>query len=396
MKKLIPLILVLSFFFYCGPKQEKVEKIIKDGVEVVFNHLEPYKIKGEPSQLSLEEEFIIDFERNDLAELRIDGTAGFDVDSEGNIYCICTDRDDNQIAKFNRYGKFVTSFGHKGQGPGELEEPSSSSFRVNELDQIIVSDYRKKICLFNNNGDLVKEIRLDPKFEMATLLGNGKILVGKPIRKPEEERTELPIILCSENLEEINILHTGKRLVMLSRAKKINPLSIYYFHYYWKVSKGLIYIGNYSNEYEILIYGTEGNLMRKIRKKYNQVPVPNTLKKKILNRFENHPMNEQLRLKEKVYFPKFYPPYQFFFVDEKSRLYVMSFERGKGPNNFIYDIFNPDGLFVGRMVLDNCVYWPQSSIKIPSEVVAKNNRIHCLREKESGYQELVVYKMIWD
>ena len=177
---------------------------MEDGVEVVFNHLEPYKIKGVPSQLSLEEEFIIDFERNDLAGLRIEGTAGFDVDSEGNIYCICTNRDENQIVKFNRHGKFVTSFGHKGQGPGELEEPSSSSFRVNELDQIIVSDYRKKICLFNKNGDLVKEIRLDPKFGMATLLGNGKILVGKTILKPEEGRAELPIILCSENLEEIN------------------------------------------------------------------------------------------------------------------------------------------------------------------------------------------------
>jgi len=97
MKKLILLILFLSFFFYCGPRQEKVEKIMEDGVEVVFNHLEPYKIKGEPSQLSLEEEFIMDFERNDLAGLRIEGTAGFDVDSEGNIYCICTDRDENQI-----------------------------------------------------------------------------------------------------------------------------------------------------------------------------------------------------------------------------------------------------------------------------------------------------------
>ena len=105
MKKLIHLILVLSFFFYCGPKQEKVEKIMEDGVEVVFNHLEPYKIKGETSQLSLEEEFIIDFERDDLTELSIEGTAGFDVDSEGNIYCICTNRDENQIEWIN--GLFI-------------------------------------------------------------------------------------------------------------------------------------------------------------------------------------------------------------------------------------------------------------------------------------------------
>ena len=88
----------------------------------------------------------------------------------------------------------------------------------------------------------------------------------------------------------------------------------------WRISNGLIYVGNYKGEYEILIYDYEGVLIRKIKKEYNQVPVPHLLKKEILMRFENHPMNEQLKLKEKVFFPNFYPPYQFFFTDEKNRL----------------------------------------------------------------------------
>jgi len=36
MKKLIYLGLILSLFSYCGHKQERVDKIIEDGVEVVL------------------------------------------------------------------------------------------------------------------------------------------------------------------------------------------------------------------------------------------------------------------------------------------------------------------------------------------------------------------------
>ena len=40
-KLLILVSLILLFFCLCGPKQEKVEKIIEDGVEVIVNHIEP-------------------------------------------------------------------------------------------------------------------------------------------------------------------------------------------------------------------------------------------------------------------------------------------------------------------------------------------------------------------
>ena len=36
------------FFISCGPKEDSVERIIEDGVEVVINRLEPHTIKGEP------------------------------------------------------------------------------------------------------------------------------------------------------------------------------------------------------------------------------------------------------------------------------------------------------------------------------------------------------------
>ncbi len=60
----------------------------------------------------------------------------------------------------------------------------------------------------------------------------------------------------------------------------------------------------------------------------------------------------------------------------------------------MYDIFNEDGIFIGRMSLMN--FWVWKSIFLPLPVKSKNNRLYCLREKESGYKELVVYKMRWE
>jgi len=38
MKKSIYLSLALFLLLYCGPKQEKIEKYMEDGVDVIVNH----------------------------------------------------------------------------------------------------------------------------------------------------------------------------------------------------------------------------------------------------------------------------------------------------------------------------------------------------------------------
>jgi len=77
MKKGIFLILILSVFIFCRPKQEQVQKTMENGVEVILNHLEPYKIKGEPSVLHLEEVFTIDTENYEMAEIDLVGMSDF-------------------------------------------------------------------------------------------------------------------------------------------------------------------------------------------------------------------------------------------------------------------------------------------------------------------------------
>ena len=87
MKKFGIFLFIVLFLLLCRPKQDKVERIVEDGVEIVINHLEPYEIKGEPNSLRIEEEFNIDMEEDFFTDIGLTGSlAGVDVDSMGNIF----------------------------------------------------------------------------------------------------------------------------------------------------------------------------------------------------------------------------------------------------------------------------------------------------------------------
>lgn len=59
----------------------------------------------------------------------------------------------------------------------------------------------------------------------------------------------------------------------------------------------------------------------------------------------------------------------------------------------MYDVFNPDDVFIDRISLGNLVFESYWNIQY---VTARNNRIYCLKRKESGYKELVIYRMKWE
>ena len=122
-----------------------------------------------------------------------------------------------------------------------------------------------------------------------------------------------------------------------------------------RASKDKIYIGNSERGYEIRVYDLEGNLLR-----------------------------------DNYYFTKNWPPFRYLFTDDEGRIFVLTYEEGVNSREYMNDIFNSEGVFIGRVSLGNVGRF------YPLTVRVKKNRLYCLREKESGYKELVVYKMNWE
>jgi len=380
MKKLLTIIpFIILLCFVCGcEKQEKAERFMEDGVEVVINHIESYKIKGERSTFTLEEGFVFDTEREDLFEKGLGFVGEFEVDSEGNIYIVGFKNIENFINKFDRKGNFITSFGRRGQGPGELEWPSRP---VVNGDKIAVTDGFKKLVIYSKDGRFLNEIRFKTRIFKVEPLKNGKYLIYMPKRKfKTPEYLPYSLSLCNSEFEEIKELDVYKLPAM--------ELQVLVPFFMWRISNGKIYIANEERGYEIWVYDLEGNLIRKIRKEYRPIVATDEFKAKFLG-----PDYKEILKISKNKFPSYMPPLNYFFTDDEGQLFVMTYEKGENPGEYIYDIFNPNGIFIGRKSLN--IPWAGKYFG-PKYEKAKNNHLYCYREKESGFSELVVYKMNWE
>jgi hypothetical protein len=394
--KLISTVLFLLVFIMlvsCRQKKDKVERIFEDGVEVVINHLEPYKMKGEPSNLTIEEEFKIDLQSNDIAEIGLTNINDFVVDSEGNLYFLNMRSNEEVVFQFDRNGSFVNSFVRKGQGPGEIQ--FSYYLRINNQDEIIIADpMSRKLLILSKDGDVIRETRLDSNVNGVFPLENGNYLIQKYLRGPDENIREFLLVLCSPEFQEIKVLKKIENPVARpgsSRIKGIYSSFALHPNFVWCVSKRNILVEERERGYEISVCDLEGNLQRKVRKEYTPINIPEEYKKKFLKEIESVAGEE---LRKKVYFPKYWPPFRYFFTDDNERIFVMTYEKGKNQNEYQYDIFNSRNLFVGRISLGNIQEIPLGELELA--VKARNNRLYCLKEKESGYKELVVYKMRWE
>ncbi len=393
MRKKVTLILLLGFLSLCTQTQNDVEKIMEDGVEVIINHNKPYIVEGNPATLSIEEEFIIDLEKDNIAVLGLADIWGFDVDSEGNIYFFKSPLSQGDLVfKFDPKGNFVSSFARRGQGPGEVENPSYQ--KINNRNELpIIESGLSKIMLFNKDGSLIKEIHLDIDIgfmgNMVYPLENGNYLIRRSLRSEIEGRLDFILSLFDPEFNEIKELDRFE-LIQPIRADKVRlPMHVSV----WCVSKDYIYVGNEENGYEIRVYDLKGNLQRKIRKQYKSVKVSGEFKQYVNEKLEHTPPV----LRDKIYFPDYFPAFQFIFTDDEGSLFVMTFEKGQNPKDYNFDIFNQEGLFIGSISLDVFLNDPFFTPGAPldSWITKKGDRLYVLRMKSSGYKEFVVYKAAW-
>lgn len=379
--KIVSITLFLSVFMMfvsCG-KQEKIEKYMEDGAEVVLNHIKPYKIRGESTNFTLEKELSIDFARDDIGEMGIANATDFEVDSKGNIYFFYSNKEGDMIFKFDGQGNFVTSFGPKGQGPGEMQYIIWSG--IDSQDNLIISDNgNRKVLLFNLDGDLVKETRFPPNVGSIFLLDNGNYISLS--NKAIDDKVHWVFSIRDSKFEEIKVLDTQDNELYDIDAQGIRGVNMVPL-FKRKISKNYIYVISEERGYEILKCDLEGNLAQRIRKEYEPVEVSDEVKQERKERYEQYGV--------KVWFPKYWLPICDFFLDDKGRIYVMTFERGENPREFMYDIFNPQGIFIARKSLN--IYFEGDR-----SVCAKSirNRLYFFQENKDGFRKFLVYKMRWE
>jgi hypothetical protein len=373
----------------CGGKRGAVERIKENGIEVVLNHLEPYHIPGRPASLTLQEILAVDTESDSVAKAGVTEIYLFDVDSQGNIYVVVPPtHPGNIVFKLSPEGKPILSFGPMGQGPFELEYPGG--LHIDTMDRVwVLESPKNKYHIYDSSGKPLSEGSPGGGFEDLVRLENGDFLVSRMdkgdlkgkylsmavgvydqdyrLRREIDRFTKIPNRMIFEQVAEKYVC--GTNYVFLAKA-----------------AAGRIFVGNSDRGYEILVYDLGGKLLRKIRKQYKPVPVSEDYRKKTLEYYKNG-MPEYAA---KIFFPEYWHPFQSFLADDKGRLMVMTYEPGAAPGEFIFDVFDQDGVFTSR--LDLSVVLP-SYDRISARI--RGDRLYAVQEKPSGFRRIAVYRMIW-
>ncbi len=379
MKKVLCFLLFTGLFFSCGGRNPKVDKVTENGIEVVLNHLEPYKILGEASRLVLKEDVRMDLEKGEYSGLGLKEPFFAEADAEGNIYLVEFYQESEYLLyKFAGDGKFLQKFGKKGQGPGELQWITNLVVEPNG--PVLVSDMGLgKIVEYDAAANLAKETKVNYALREVVPLKNGHYLGRKTLSEPRG----MALSLFDADFNEL------KRLDFVDMSDmgtgKKTPGTIVAFP--WLVAGDKIYIGNEQRGYDIWVYDLEGQLLRKIRKESKPAPYPEEFKKQTEVMAARQPALN-------LYARSDTPPFNSFFTDDEGRFYVMTYEREQNTGDYIHDVYDKNGVLISRTPIGASGILARALNQL--RATAKNGRYYRLVFKENGYPVVIVYRMSWD
>ena len=364
--------IVVLFSYTAGQKIKTVAD-----VQIIQNKKRPNPSKGTPSKMKLELEIVIG--ESDDPDEAFSQLSSFVVDEDGTIYAL--DFKDQKIKVFDNSGQFVHAFGEKGQGPGEFQMPAG--IHLAPGNELAVDDaLGKKMVYFTKQGKYINHVSYATRFQLVNLLMDSQgNFMGRELKLEGQEMFFEILKLDTELKSVFSLDKIGFPIPIPGSGNKINlmdMISIFQFD-----SAGNIYYGR-NHDYEINMYTAAGKLVKSIRKDFQPQKITEEDKEEILGRIDSVANMSPVNLKEMFEFPKMFPPFQLFTLDEKGRIFVRTWEKGKEKDEFVHDIFDPEGRYIAQFT---------SKINVS---VWKNGKAYAADENEEGFNVIKRYKVSWD
>ncbi|MGD9347465.1 MAG: 6-bladed beta-propeller [Candidatus Aminicenantes bacterium] len=371
MKKTVIMILGLLQIF-CLSGQMMAQKIkTVEGVEFVENPEKPKPPKGIPTQLVLEEDFKIG--DSEVEEEMIAQVTFFVVDEKGSIYAL--DWKANNIKVFDNSGKFVRTIAKQGQGPGEINFPSGLLITPDK--ELMVEDAgNRRLAYFTLEGEFLRNVSVADKTSLTNLvMDNAGNYLGRQFII-EEGNMFFEIRKFDKDL---NSLFTIEKIPFNIRDPLKDKFNVFDFvQIYLFDSKGHIYYGN-PKEYEIRIFSPEGKLRKKISKKFKPEKILEEDIEKILDRIPDMGFG----VRERIEFPKEFPAYEAYTMDEKGRLIVRTYNKAEEEDNVYLDIFDAEGKYIAQF---------------PTKVnprLWRKGKMYGIEETDEGFIVIKRYTVSW-
>lgn len=352
----------------CKKQKSEWEGTIKevDGVTVVKNPKEP--MYGE-DVFSLEEELSIG-ESEGIEEYIFSNIRDLSVDDEERIYVL--DTKESHIKVFNKEGEYVKTIGKKGQGPGEMQHPTS--LQITPQNEIVVNDSTaRKIHFFTLDGNF---LRGESQAKMI-FFSNPKVdYEGNVIASYMIMEKEVTYVLkkFSPQLKELSTIFSTEIL----KYPYLNP---FFPQCHWEITKENNIIWGFSDKYELHIIDSEGMLKKKIIKEYDPVRITEEEKDNLIE--EMFGGYEEIPPEVKLSWNEHHNAFIYLNIDDKGRIFTRTYEKVPERDEYYYDVFDQEGRYIAKIPLKM------------RPMVWKKNKFYTIEEDEEGYQIVKRYKVVW-
>jgi len=308
----------------------KVETI--DGIKVVTN---PDFPRDEKIYYKLEEELSIGVEDGDDNYI-FEWPNEIRVSEDGKIYVLDAGR---QIKVYDIDGMFLRSIGRKGQGPGEFSGPTR--FTISSDGRIITLDRSNaRVTIFDTEGLFIRD------FKALYAVTNWYYIYSDKknniyFSKEYTDQDQVTMSIHCYDLKGNEFFNYGKfkaeKILMRKDGERLQPYRTSMSPTtVWGVNEdGLLYAG-YNENYEIIVHDKDGKSFLKFGRKFT--PIPDE-KNWLSGYYDNLPAYSR----------------EIWLFDEKGNIWISLFDITK-PITYIYDVFNPKGIYIKQVILEHQIY----------------------------------------
>ncbi len=253
--------------------------------------------------------------------------AGLQVDDRGQVYVL--DGQDCLIRVFDASGKFSRSFGRKGKGPGEFENPMGLSLSGQTLSVFDMGN--ASISRFSLEGRPIGETYLKaigPYTSSALADSDGVVYVYGSSMNKDGKISRLIIRYCMADRTTSVLFESQPESF---EPNKINPFS---GHHLLQALPGGGVVWVHTGEYALNILKPDGTPGLSRTHEYKRVRITAQKKKELIRSFKENPAAKSYTLE----LPDFYPPIYYIAVADNGWIIVADMVNDD-PGRTRFDVF---------------------------------------------------------
>ncbi|MGB7294757.1 MAG: 6-bladed beta-propeller [Candidatus Aminicenantales bacterium] len=364
----------------CKEKIQKAKVETIEGVAYIHNPATPLS----PTRAIILEEFTYK-DTDESGETRLFKPGGFAVDAKGNV--LIKDESDMAIKVFDQAGNFLRPIGRRGEGPGEFTS-MGYIFPLPDGRLLVTDPLARRTSFFSPEGQFLSSFAWKKLFQRIYLVSDSSCTLEEGVYAEDSRGLWIKMIDFSGeeliafgkfNLPELKTFREEGGATLLPIPW--SPASVFAGD---QTRQWLYHCP--SDKYEIEVYDRQGNLIRKIDRPYEFVPVTSDDIRKFRSRFADKPESPLVRYYQQMEFPKVKSITNRMIVDSEGNLWVRTNEMKKegGKEIAAYDIFTPEGFYEARVWLD----------VIPA--VFAGGKMYLMDEDETtGMRRVKRYRVVW-